>query len=172
MALPGCVLTSDYSFGCGQSVGGVKTFWIIETDNISSVTEVSGNITAITKASGKIFRKYQLVLETSNAAEDLTSNIANGTSFSTQTVLLVINKQQLAIRNEILLMSRRYVTIVAQDSNDVYHLYGRVNGLLLSSKITTGTAWADRNGYEITFTGKETEIAPIVDSAVISTLQT
>src|SRR5438876_1020773 len=107
MPLPGCALTSDYSFGCGQGSGGVKTFWIIEAENVSSVTESSGNLTAITKASGKVLRKYQLVLETAHTEETITGNRQNGTLFFAQSVTLIINKQQLAVRNELLLMSRR-----------------------------------------------------------------
>jgi hypothetical protein len=44
--------------------GGTKEVWLIELNNVTSVTESSGTLTAITKASGAIFRKYQLVLET------------------------------------------------------------------------------------------------------------
>ncbi len=173
MPIPGCVLTSDYSFGCDKGAGGIKVFWIIEKDNITSVGETSGNLTAITKASGKVFRRYELVMETSDTVETLTGDQKNGTSFWAQAVKLIINKQQLAVRNELLLMSRTDVIIVAQDNNDTYRLYGRDNGLaLLAGTITSGTAWGDRNGYEMNFTGKELESAPFVSSSVISTLQT
>jgi hypothetical protein len=173
MPLTGCALTSDYTFGCGQGAGGVKTFWIIEADNVSGVTESSGNLTAITKVSGKVFRRYQLVLETSHTEETITGNRQNGTLFFAQSVAMIINKQQLAVRNELLLMSRRQVMIVAEDNNGTYRLYGRYNGLTpTGGNVTSGTAWGDRNGYEITFTGNEEELAPFVDTSVISTLQT
>ncbi len=173
MPLVGCALTTDYSFGCDKGAGGIKTFWIIEKANITSVTESSGNLTAITKAGGKVFRKYQLVIDTSDTVETVTGNRQNGTLFYAQAVKMIINKQQLAVRNELLLMARTDVIIVAQDNNDTYRLYGRDNGLAaLAGTITSGTAWADRNGYEITFTGNEAESAPFVDSTVIATLQT
>ena len=66
-----CALTSDYSFGCDVGTGGTKEVWLIELENISTMTESSGTLTAITKLAGKIFRKYQLVLETSNFQEDI-----------------------------------------------------------------------------------------------------
>lgn len=173
MPLAGCALTTDYSFGCGQGAGGVKTFWIIEFDNVSSVAESSGLVSAITKVTGKVFRKYQLVLETSHEEEAIVGNRANGTLYYSQSLTMIINKQQLAVRNEILLMSRTQVMIVVEDNNSTWRLYGRENGLTATTgNVTSGTAWADRNGYEITFTGNEEELAPFVDESVIATLQT
>lgn len=168
-----CALTQDYSFGCDVGAGGNKTFWFIELENVDVITESSGVVTAITKVSGKIFRKYQLVLETSNTDEAITGNKQNGTLFYGQTAVLVINKQQVAVRNEILLLAKNRLVLVAEDNNGTYRLYGRENGLqLLTGSVTSGTAWADRNGYTLNFTGNERELAPFVDSSVISTLQT
>jgi len=173
MPLTGCALTTDYSFGCGIGAGGVKTFWIIEADNVTAVGESSGNVTGITKAGGKVFRQYQLVLETSHTEETITGNRQNGTLFYAQSVTMIINKQQLAVRNELLLMSRTNVMIIAEDNNNTWRLYGAENGLAaVSGTVNSGTAWADRNGYEITFTGNEEELAPFVDESVIATLQT
>ncbi len=173
MPLTGCSLTTDYSFGCGNGAGGVKTFWIIEYDNVSSIGESSGLITGITKVPGKVFRKYQLVLETSHTEETITGNRQNGTLFFAQSLTMIINKQQLAVRNEILLMSRGLVRIIAEDNNNTWRMYGFENGVVSNGgTINSGTAWADRNGYEITFTGNEEEPAPFVDESVIATLQT
>lgn len=173
MPLAGCSLTTDYSFGCGQGAGGVKTFWIIEQDNVTAIGESSGLITGITKRSGKIFRKYQLVVETSHTEETITGNRQNGTLFYAQSVTLIVNKQQLAVRNELLLMARTHVKIIAEDNNNSYRMYGAEHGLAAASgTINSGTAWADRNGYEIAFTGNEEESAPFVDPSVIATLQT
>lgn len=168
-----CALTSDYSFGCDKSVGGVKTFYIIELENIASITESSGIVTTITKVTGKKFRTYQLVLETSSTTETITGNRQNGTLYYAQAAVLVINRQQVAVRNEILLLAKNNLVFVAEDNIGDYRLYGRVNGLTLNSgDVTSGTAWGDRNGYTLNFTGNEEELAPFVDDSVISTLTT
>lgn len=168
-----CALTQDYSFGCDVGTGGTKEVYLIEYNNIASYTESSGTLTAITKVTGAIFRKYQLVRETANFDEAIVGNIANGTIFYDQKGLIVINKQNVAVRNEIILLSKNFLVAVIHDQNDTYRLFGRVNGLRLESgAASTGTAWGDRNGYSLSFTGKEPELAPFVDSAVISTLQT
>ena len=167
-----CALTQDYSFGCSVGSGGTLECWIIETANITSYVESSGTLTTITKASGKIFRKYQLVLETGNFQEDIVGNRANGTLYYDQKGTIVLNLQQVAVRNEILLLAVNNLTIIVHDNNDTYRLYGRINGLrLLTGSAATGTAFGDRNGYTLNFEGKEAALAPFVSSAIISTLQ-
>ena len=168
-----CALTSDYSFGCDVGIGGTKELYLIELENISSVTESSGTLTAITKASGKIFRKYQLVQETANFGEDITGNRQNGTLFYPQRGTIVINKQNVAVRNEILLLAKNRLVVVIKDNNLTYRLYGREYGLMVQTGAAeTGTAWGDRNGYTLNFTGNELELAPFVQESVIATLQT
>lgn len=168
-----CALTQDYFFGCDVGTGGTKECWFIELENVSSITESSGTVTAITKVAGKIFRKYQLVLETANFEETITANRQNGTRFFSQKATIVINKQQVAVRNELLLLSMNNLVAICHDNNDTYRLYGRQFGLRVSGgTATTGVAWGDRNGYTFDCTGNEPELAPFVDPAVIATLQT
>ena len=169
-----CALTQDYSFGCDVGAGGVyKDCYLIEANNISSLTESSGTITTVTKATGKIFRKYQLVQETASFDETISGNIQNGTIFYDQKGVIIINKQSVAIRNELKLLSIGTLVLIARDNNGLWKLYGREAGFrLLDGSITTGTALSDRNGYTFNFTSKEREPAPFVDEAVITTLQT
>jgi hypothetical protein len=168
-----CALTQDYLFGCDVGSGGIIDMYIIEAGSISTLTESSGTITAITKVAGKIFRHYQLVIETAAWEEDITGNIQNGTVFYDQKGTLVINKQSVAMRNEILLMAVNNLVVIAQDQNFTYRLFGRINGLrVLSGKATSGKALGDRNGYELNFSGKEPQLAPFVSAATILTLQT
>ena len=168
-----CALTSDYSFGCDIGAGGLKEAYLIELENITSVTESSGTLTAITKVSGKIFRKYKLVQDTASAEETIASSLENGTLYYDQKVSFVINKQSVAVRNEILLLAKNRLCVVTVDNNDTYRLYGWDQGLRMSEGTAgTGTAWADRNGYTIALSGKQRELALFVNSAVIATLQT
>lgn len=168
-----CSLTQDYSFGCDVGSGGVKEMYLIELENISSVTESSGTLTAITKGAGKIFRKYQLVQDTATAEETIAGNLQNGTLYYDQKVTIVINKQNVAVRNEILLLAKNRLAVVTVDNNDTYRLYGWDQGLRLNEGVVaTGTAWGDRNGYTLTFSGKQRELALFVNSATKATLQT
>jgi hypothetical protein len=168
-----CALTQDYTFGCDVGAGGLKELYLIELENVTSVTESSGTLTAITKGAGKIFRKYQLVQDTATAEESLVGNLQNGTLYYAQKVTVVINKQNVAIRNEILLLAKNRLAVVTKDNNDTYRLYGWDQGVRLNEGIAaTGTAWGDRNGYTLTFSGNQNALAPFVQDSVIATLQT
>ena len=168
-----CALTQGYTFDCKDNIGGLKSVWFIGYNDVASVTEASGVITAITKASGKVFYKYQLVRNTASFTENIAGSIENGTVVYNQELLIVINKMQTSMRNEMLLLAKNNMMAVVEDQNGRYWLAGRFNGLdLLTGSVSTGLAQADRNGYSFTFSGGEKESAPEVQSAVISTLTT
>lgn len=169
----GCALTSGYVLDCRDGIGGIKEVYLIETNNISAITEVSGVVTAITKDVGKRFYKYSLIRETSNFDETITGNEQNGTIFYAQSLQIIINKKQTAVRNEVLLLARNNITAVVVDNNGTAWLAGRELGLVLNGgTASSGTAWADRNGYTLPFTGNERELAPEVTAGIISTLET
>lgn len=168
-----CVLTQGLNLDCRDSVGGIKEVYITEIGNISEVTEASGIVTAITKASGKRFWKYSLIRETSNFDQVPTISEQNGTVYYAQTLQLIINKMQASVRNEIMLLAQNNVAVVAVDNNGKNWLLGKEFGLVLNGGNSgSGTAWADRNGSTLPFAGNEKALAPEVDAATLATLET
>jgi hypothetical protein len=174
-----CALTQGFNLDCREGIGGLKEVYIIEKANVTSVTEVSGVVTAITKATGKRFWKYSLVRETSSATESIQGNEQNGTIFYDQTVNIILNKRQASVRNEIMLLAKNFLLMIAvenqQDSSGQNRafLYGKDQGLqLLTGTSETGVAWADRNGYTLPFNGKEQQLAPEVTYSLLATLET
>ena len=166
-----CALTQGYTLDCKDSLGGIKAVWLIAHANVSSVTEASGIVSAITKASGKVFYKYELVKNTGALTETITASVENGTVFYAQELSVVLNKLQANTRNEILLLAKNTLMAVVQDANDKYWLLGRYSGLdVTGGTAATGTAQGDRNGYTLTFTGGEKELAPEVSSSIIAGL--
>lgn len=156
---------------CKESLGGIKAVWLIAHANVSSVTEASGIVSAITKGAGKVFYKYELVKNTGALTETITASVENGTVFYAQEMSIVLNKLQANTRNEILLLAKNTLMAVVQDANDKYWLVGRYQGLdITGGTAATGTAQGDRSGYTLTFTGGEKELAPEVASGVIAGL--
>lgn len=154
-------------------MGGVKEYYIIEHANITSYTEAAGEVTAIVKASGKQFYKYQQERETPEVEETITGNVENGTSFSNVSIKMVLNKREVSVRNEIMLLSKNLVVIVEVDRNGTAWIHGLEFGLRLDAGAAkSGRAGVDRNGYELTFTGQERELAYELDSALVSALTT
>jgi hypothetical protein len=135
------------------------------------VTVASGLVSAITKSAGKVFYKYQLVRNTASFTENIAGSIENGTVVYNQELTVVINKMNVSMRNEILLLAQNNLMAVVEDQNGRYWLAGRYNGLdLLTGSSSTGTAQTDRNGYTLTFSGGEKELAPEVSSGIIAGL--
>jgi hypothetical protein len=59
--------------------------------------------------------------------------------------------------------------IVAIDQNDVQYDLGQINGMYLSGgSAATGTAYGDRNGFEMIFSGQEPSPANTIVGALAS----
>lgn len=168
-----CALTQGYTLDCRDSLGGIVEVYFTEAANVSSSTEASGVITALTKASGKRFWKYELVKDTSMFNQTLTSSVANGTVFYAQELMIVLNKLQVNTRNEILLLAKNSLVAVVKDSNGLYWYLGKTRGIdLTAGTAGSGTAQGDRSGFSLTFTGSEPALAPSVESSVAAALTT
>lgn len=168
-----CALTQGYSLDCRDSLGGLKEIYIIEHANVTAITEASGVVTALTKASGKRFWKYEIAKQVASLTETLTGSEENGTVFYAQALNTIINKMQASIRNEIKLLAKNKLLIIAVDKNDASWMVGRNGGAFLNTGSgTTGVAMGDRNGYTLDFSASEAEPMPTVQTSVVSALET
>ena len=157
-----CALTQNYTLDCKDSLGGLKEVYFAAVEDIASYAGSGGTLTAVTMDAGKYFWKYDLVKESSNFAEAVNTNIQNGTVFYAQTLEIILNKLQVNTRNEILLLAKNQLVAIVKDNNNAFWILGKDNGLdLTGGGSGTGTAFGDRNGYTLTFTGNEKELAPL-----------
>jgi len=168
-----CALTSNYLIDCKDSLGGLTEVYFMELGNLTSYTEASGVITALVKAAGKKFYKYELVRGTSMFVENINASIENGSVFYQQELTIILNKLQVATRNEILLLAKNRLVSVAKDNNGKYWILGITKGVDISAGTSgSGTAEGDRSGYTLTFTGKEAALSQEVGNAIALALQT
>ena len=166
-----CSLTQSYALDCRDSLGGITEVYFIEFKNVSAITEASGVVSAITKGSGKVFRKYELVPATSSLTETFNANVQNGTVYYGQELSIILNKLQVNTRNELLLLNKNVLMAIATDNNGKYWLLGKTNGInVTGGNGTTGTAQGDRSGYTLTFSAMEANMAPEVSSSIIAGL--
>lgn len=167
-----CALTQGYQIDCKDSLGGLVEVYFMNWHDLVSVTETAGVITALTKATGERFWKYELVKSTASFTENLNASVENGTIFYQQELTIIINKLQVNMRNEILLLAQSLLVAVAKDGNGKFWMLGRTRGLdVTTGSAATGVAEGDRNGYTLTFTGKEKYLAPEVSSGVAADLE-
>jgi len=168
-----CALTQGYNLDCRLNYGGMKEVYVIEYDNVTAITQTAGVVTGITKASTKVFKKYNLIAHTGEGDEALTASREMGTLSNKQTIKFPINKMTTAVRNELFLLAQNRLIFVFVDENSTNWIYGSDYGLTLTTaSAKTGKVLADRNGYELTFEGDEKNLAYEVDDTTLATLLT
>lgn len=165
--------TLDYGRkeSCKDQVGGLKAIYFIDqtqTDfNLATDYDVATH--SWTGFGNGPITLYKYELKSFNSSFEQSNEVSreNGTSFFTQTATVVLKSQDDATTVEMLTLSKTNPAAIVQDQNDNYFLLGRANGLDVSVATSTGTALGDLNGYTLTITGLEPEMAPSVDSAII-----
>jgi hypothetical protein len=168
-----CPLTQGYTIGCRDSVGGIKSVYLIEHDNVSGITQSAGTATVISKANGGRFYKFVLPRNTGEFSEDYNDSVENGTSFQKQTLTMVLNGMTAETSQQIkLLAQNRLIAVIeTQEPTPKYWLLGETNGLMREGgKSGIGKTFGDRNGYEIALTTEQSLMAIQVSSGIIAGL--
>lgn len=168
-----CALTAGYTIDCRDGVGGIDAVYFAEFANMT-VSDASGTVTGITKATGKRFWKFEVPTKSSaTAASNPTGSTENGTLFFEQTVDFPVNKRDATTRNIITTLAKNKVIVVTKDKDGTYRMYGKGYGMYLGASTgTTGAAAGDANGYVLKFEGTELEDFFVVSSAVGLALET
>lgn len=171
-----CYISQGVDLGCSDGIGGIKSIWVLGASGATApdvtavaVTGTTGPITGIT-GSG-VWYNFELKRNTSSLSQNTTKNFENGTIYWEQVLTAVLFKYDQDKRNQLLVLGQNdQIQIVAVDQNDVAYYLGQVNGMYLSGgSAATGTAFGDRNGFELIFTGQEAAPANVV-SGTLSTI--
>jgi hypothetical protein len=166
----GPVTSSSYNAGTNKT-----TIVPNYTDNFAPVLGTSGSVPSNANNQsvyyGDFFFEFEFNRGTSNYNESLNINLQNGTSYFTQTAVLVLSRREKAKAEAIkaLTAGQKKLVIIVLDSNGLYWAFGKDDGMVVTAiEGGSGTAKADANNYVITFTGEESENAPEVNSTVLT----
>jgi hypothetical protein len=146
--------------GCSSNQGGLETIFIAN-GKVDSITEASGVVSAITVGGAALtpsdFFSFEVPRQTSSISETATGDIAQGTVIYEQAAIMILNQMQASTRDQLqLIFQATNMVVVAKDNNGVYWSIGLERGAYgTSATSTSGVAYADRNGYEITISGTE-----------------
>ena len=147
-----CNLSAGIQLGCRDNTGGLKTLWITDYTNVTSITSSTGD--TITAISGTgTFYEFQLIRTSSQLTETVNASLENGTVFTQGEIVTYFSKLGQDKRNilKTLAQSQR-LAIVAEDNNGQYYLCGQTYGCFISAATSvTGKALGDANGYNMTF---------------------
>ena len=155
-----CNLSSGFSLGCRDNVGGIKNIYIL-SGSVAGVTASSGAISAIS-GSGTFF-KFELPRNVGDFTETPTPSLENGTVFYSQVTNLSMHKLQASIRNQVkVLVQNPDLKIVVETNNGTddyvgqFFYVGRYRGSTVTGGSgATGTALGDANQYSLTFEAQE-----------------
>lgn len=148
---------------CAQSVGGVKSVWLVPAADVTSVTVTSGEVTAITMASSKVFYKYAVNAESSSMTSTATINRPQGTKYVQTDLSLVFARMNATSRVEVSAILQDDMYALVLDNNGVYYLLGTENFAYCSAATgQTGQAMSDANQYGVTISDFGSDVPPTV----------
>ena len=165
-------LTGGFTLDCNDANGGIDKIFIANGP-VESITETAGTITAITVGGSALtpsdFFEFEVPRQTSSFTETINVSQENGTVFYDQALTMVFNKMDAAKRDQILLMAQATnMVVVFKDNIGQYFSVGVERGAYMTAgTAVTGTAYADRNGYEITISGAEASPSYEVTGSIV-----
>lgn len=146
-----CTLTQGIPLTCKDAMGGISEIKIKALDSVPAGLEVSGGQITLSDLDG--WYTYQFEKETGNLNEVANINIQNGTLYYTQTLTIKIHNLSSALQQELYNVAQGRLLIACRDNNGNDWLMGsETYAEMTAGTANTGTAFADMNGYELTFT--------------------
>jgi len=160
-----CLLTSGYTLGCRDSIGGIKKAYIGNFSSGATYTFAADDtITAFSGATVSYFT-FEQEIETGEFNQTGAYSTENGTVFFDQQLSLMFHKNDSVLRNQLLVLSQANMSVIIEDQRGEYWLMGIENGVrAISGAQNTGRLYGDMNGVTITVQGKEPEPAHRISS--------
>jgi hypothetical protein len=157
-----CNLTKGRSLACRDGIGGVKSIYIAQHDEITSYTAASGVVTDFDMTGGHDVYRYILKRGTGSVTETVNASSENGTVFYTHTCNIKLHNFTASDQKEIKVLAQQRMVIFAElnqlnsNGQNVVLAMGLDNGMELSSATNaSGAALGDMVGYDWTFEAQE-----------------
>lgn len=161
-----CDITAGRVKGCKDTIGGMSNVYFFNFVP-DAFTVANGVATAINPLLTEVF-KYELIGDGNSLAQSMVGDRNTGTSANTQTLTLALQKLSKEDNNQMNLLVYGYPQAVVQDRQGLYHIVGLTEGIDFTAAPTTGAAKTDFNGYNLTGTAIESQLAPIMDAATVT----
>ena len=166
-----CLLTQGFAWDCKTEGAGVKSIYLVEFNTSDTVTKVSGEITAHTLATSRVYFKWELEKETASFTQKVMPSQANGTVAYEADLVAKLHGVSTAKRNELKLLAKTRLRLIVRDNEDNYFLCGADTGCQLQESSTEfGTGYGDFKGTTVTIKHRETDLPAKIQAAVVSSL--
>ena len=142
---------------CATSKGGVAEVYLANYDDVSAFTVTDGQVTGITMATGKKFKRYYFRPGTSSMTSTLNLDVAAGVNFVQTLLNMLFSRMETTKRIEMSALAVNDLRGIMKDSNGVYWLLGEEEPMIANAGDgQTGTAKTDANRYSITLEDNNT----------------
>ena len=156
-----CQLIKGNEILCRDSVGGVKTIYLANFENVQGTTISSGICTDITMAGTTKFYTFQLSKEDAQFDSNVVASLENSTVYFEETLTFSMNKMSASLMNQIKNLAQARLMAIVLDNNGTYWVAGVTLGVdLTEGTASTGKAFGDGNKAILTFVGKEPSNTP------------
>lgn len=164
--MPSCDISSGRKERCKNNVGGIKNIFFINFDE-NLFPEATLTDEVITALDGAVNAHKYEVKGANGFDEENNNSRENGSSFWAGTGTVVLKKQDSATQKELKLLSYGRPHVIVEDYNGNFRLFGQEHGCEVQVNSTTGQAMGDLNGYNLTITSQEREMASFIDASLI-----
>ena len=146
-----CSITlTGASLECGN-VGGIKTLYIAPIEDVASIgIPVAGVISTLTMVSTKTFKKYSFRRGNANYVSNLSKDDKAGTVYVTTDTTVQLNKMTVALRNEMVQLTKGQFYVIVEDENsELWFIgYGSYNSATTGVG-QTGAEMGEGNFYNL-----------------------
>lgn len=170
-----CDLTSGIARrACQDAKPGIDEMYLIPRTELGADAftltgnEVTELDVSITEAFKYVIRGHDENILTI-AKED--NGRESGATVWNENFVTKIKKVTPAVSAELGIVAKSRPNVIAKDNAGNYRLLGLSEGCYNTIEETSGGAKTDYNGYTVTFTAQEFELAPFVDESTISALE-
>lgn len=169
-----CIIDKGRSgFSCNTNAGGLKAMYVLAgfDRELKANSTVANGVLTSTTSENDVY-KFDLEADENTFVEENEVSRSAGTSIFTSTGTLQFAKQGSDSHAIFQKLSKQRCQVILEDHNGLMRLVGIEHGVDFTVGTTSGGALGDMSGYNVTFTGRELELAPFVTPTLVSATAT
>ena len=151
-----CELTTGFTLGCLEGIGGVREVLIANFDDFTSgitCDAVTGEVDGLPTAT---LYRYVPFRNSGSYIETVNKNLETGTLYFSQEVGWTFGKLNQDMRNEFLNVAKAKMIVFIRTNDDQILMVGSGEGSQLTAgTVQSGQQKADLMGYQVTTTAEE-----------------
>jgi hypothetical protein len=151
-----CELTTGFTLGCLEGIGGVREVLIANFDDFTSgitFDAVTGEVDGLPTAT---LYRYVPFRNSGSYIETVNKNLETGTLYFSQEVGWTFGKLNQDMRNEFLNVAKAKMIVFVRTNDDQILMIGSGEGSQLTAgTVQSGQQKADLMGYQVTTTAEE-----------------